>query len=163
MTATRQAQGADATIYTLVSDVKVNFLIYKLRIYYKVVDVFRRGQLQRSTVDAHTNRGDFSSQTEWQTDHYTITAEQYKYSYRAVERNPIVLTVTNLYFAEPAGQPTAFAEYFGDYFSLLPGKAPGAYLARRDGREDEYQYERGQLVKIIKRNPLKNFVIKLLP
>ena len=163
MTATRQAQGADAMIYTLVSDVKVNFLVYKLRIYYKVVDVFWRGRLQRSTVEAHTNRGDFSSLTEWKTDHYDIVAEQYKHSYRAVERNPIALTVTNLYFTEPAGQATAFTEYFGDYFALSPGKTPGTYRARREGREDEYQYERGQLVKIIKKNPLKNFVINLRP
>jgi hypothetical protein len=33
----------------------------------------------------------------------------------------------------------------------------------RDSREDEYQYANGQLVTIIKKNPLKNFIIRLLP
>jgi hypothetical protein len=162
MTATRQQPVGETVTYTLVSDVKVNFLVYKLRIYYKVTNLFRRGQLQVSTVETRTNRGDFLSHTEWKADHYQIVAEQYKYSYRATETRPITEAVTNLYFAEPTGQPTAFAEYFGDYVVLSPGKTPGSYRARRDGREDEYQYEQGRLVKIIKKNPLKNFVITLL-
>lgn len=162
MIATRQPQADQATIYTLVSDVQINFLVYKLRIYYKVVDRFRGGQLQLSTVEAHTNRGDFSSQTEWKTDHYDIVADQYKHSYRAVERHPITVTVSSLYFAEPAKQSTAFAEYFGDYFALSPGKTPGIYRARREGREDEYQYEQGRLARIIKKNPIRNFVIRLV-
>ena len=162
MIATQQPQPNEAVIYTLVSDVKVNFLVYKLTVYYKVVNYFRRGQLQRSTVEAHTNRGNFSSRTEWLGDHYDIVAEQYKHSYHATERKPITLAVTNLYFAEPTGQSTAFAEYFGDYFALSPGKMPGTYRARRAGREDEYQYEQGRLLQIIKKNPLKNFIIRVL-
>jgi hypothetical protein len=163
MTATRQSIGPETATYTLVSDVKVNFLVYKLTVYYKVVNLFRRGQLLRSTVETHTNRGNFGSRTDWKVDHYEIVAEQYKHSYRASESNPIRFGVTNLYFAEPTGQSTAFAEYFGDYFTLSPGRTPGSYRAQRDGREDEYQYEQGRLVRIIKKNPLKNFIIKLLP
>jgi hypothetical protein len=163
MTATRQFTGPETATYTLVSDVQVNFLVYKLRIYYKVVNLFRQGQLQLSTVDARTNRGTFSSRTEWKSDHYDIVAEQYKHSYRATERRPITQTVTNLYFAEPNGQPTAFAEYFGDYFTLTPRPAMGIYRTQRDGSEDEYQYQDGQLVRIVKKNALKNFVIKRLP
>ena len=163
MTATRQSQTDEAVTYTLISDVNVSFLVYKLRIYYKVVDRFQRGQLQFSTVETHTNKGDFSSRVEWRADHYEIVSEQYKHSYRAVDRNPITSTVTTLYFAEPTNQSTVFTEYFGDYFTLSPGKTSGTYRARREGREDEYQYDRGRLVKIIKKNPLKNFIIKPIP
>ena len=68
-----------------------------------------------------------------------------------------------MFFGEPpAGQARAYAEYFGDYFALSPGRK-GAWQAVRDGREDEYQYANGQLVTIIKKNPLKNFIIRLLP
>ena len=35
--------------------------------------------------------------------------------------------------------------------------------ARRDGREDEYQYANGQLVTLIKKNPIKNFIIRYVP
>jgi len=161
MTATRQAPvGADVT-YSLVSDVKVNFLFYHLKIYYQVINRFRNGQLLLSTVEAHTNQGDFASKVEWKGDHYDIVADQYKHHYKATETQPIRYAVTNMFFGEPpAGQVRAFAEYFGDYFALSPGK-PGIWHAVRDGREDEYQYTNGQLVTIIKKNPLKNFIIRL--
>jgi len=163
MTATRarSAAGSDV-VCTLTSDVRVNFLFYRLKIYYRVVNRVRGGQLLLSTVEAHTNQGDFASRAEWRGDHYDIVAEQYKHSYRATERRPITYAVTNLFFAEPTGQPQAYAEYFGDYFALR--RAPdGTTRATRAGREDEYRYANGQLVTIIKKNPLKNFVIRWLP
>ncbi|MDO7848406.1 hypothetical protein Q5H92_18710 [Hymenobacter sp. M29] len=162
MTATRQPPTGPEEVYTLVSDVKVNFLFYHLKIYYQVMNRFRNGQLLLSTVEAHTNQGDFQSRTEWKGDHYTILADQYKHHYEATEKQPIRYAVTNLFFAEPANQTRAFAEYFGDYFALSRAK-DGTIRAVRDGREDEYQYANGQLVTIIKKNPLKNFIIRLLP
>ena len=162
MTATRQPQANAELVYTLVSDVKVNFLFYHLKIYYQVTNRFRNGQLLLSTVDAHTNQGDFKTRTEWKGDHYDILADQYKHHYQATEKQPIRYAVTNLFFGEPAGQPRAFAEYFGDYFAVSRTK-DGTIRAVRDGREDEYQYANGQLVTIIKKNPLKNFIIRLLP
>ena len=164
MTATRQpatAATADAVL-TLTSDVQVNFLLYHLVIYYKVVNRMRGGRLLLSTVDAHTNQGNFSSRTEWRGNHYAIVADQYKHHYRATESRPITYTVTDMFFGEPANQPQAFGEYFGDYF-VLNRAGHGQVRARRAGREDEYQYAQGQLVTIIKKNPLKNFVIRLLP
>ncbi len=162
MTATRQAPVGPDVTYALVSDVKVNFLFYHLKIYYQVTNRFRNGQLLLSTVEAHTNQGDFASKAEWKGDHYDIVADQYKHHYRATETQPIRYAVTNMFFGEPTGQARAFAEYFGDYFALSHSTA-STYHATRDGREDEYQYTNGQLVTIIKKNPLKNFIIRLLP
>ncbi|WP_019948138.1 DUF6134 family protein [Hymenobacter aerophilus] len=165
MTATRQlpTPASPETISTLISDVQVDFLFYHLVIYYKVTNYVRAdGQLRLSTVQARTNQGNFSSRTEWKQDHYDIVADQYKHRYRATETRPIRYTVTDMFFAEPpAGQSRAFAEYFGDFFGVKPGK-PGRYQATRAGREDEYQYQNGQLITLIKKNPLKNFVIRLL-
>ena len=162
MTATRQPLAGTEVRYTLISDVRVKFLFYHLKIYYQVNNWFRDGQLRLSTVDAHTNQGDFASRAEWKTDHYDIVADQYKHHYRATERQPITYAVTNLFFEPPTGQPRAFAEYFGDYFALSAAAGP-TVLARRDGREDEYRYANGQLQTIIKKNPLKNFIIRRLP
>jgi hypothetical protein len=163
MTARRQAPVGPDVTYSLVSDVKVNFLLYHLKIYYQVTNRFRNGQLLLSKVEAHTNQGDFASRAEWKGDHYEIVADQYKHHYKATETQPIHYAVTNLFFGEPPpSQSRAFAEYFGDYFTLTQGKA-GRWQAVRDGREDEYQYLNGQLVTIIKKNPLKNFIIRLLP
>ncbi|MDF7815842.1 hypothetical protein P1X16_30960 [Hymenobacter sp. YC55] len=162
MTATRQLGASSEVVTTLTSDVQVNFLLYHLKIYYQVINRFRGGQLLLSTVEAHTNQGNFASRTEWKADHYDIVADQYKHHYRAIELQPITYTVTDQFFNEPGRHSRAFAEYFGDYFTLTP-TAPSTYRALRDGREDEYRYANGQLVTIIKKNPLKNFVIRLLP
>jgi len=163
MTATRQQVAGNAeSVLTLTSDVKVNFLVYHLKIYYQVVNRFRSGQLMLSTVEAHTNQGDFASRTEWKGDHYDIVADQYKHHYRATEKQAIRYAVTDMFFGEPTGQTRAFAEYFGDYFTISQQES-GIYRAVRDGREDEYQYEKGQLVTLVKKNPLKNFVIRVLP
>lgn len=160
MTASRQLQPSEKTAYTLISDVKVNFLVYKLTVYYRVDNVFQGKKLLLSTVDAHTNRGNFSSRTEWKGNQYDIVARQYKHNLATSEPNPIDYTLTNLFFSEPNGHDRAFSEYFGDYFTL--SRTPkGAYRANRDGREDEYFYEKGKLTKIIKKNPLKNFIIRL--
>jgi hypothetical protein len=53
----------------------------------------------------------------------------------------------------PAAIETRRYAIEGDYFVLSPGKTPA----------DEYEYEQGRLVKIIKKTRLKNFIIRLLP
>lgn len=163
MTATRQPPSATTDeVTTLTSDVQVNFLLYHLKIYYQVINHMRGGQLLLSTVEAHTNQGNFASRTEWKGDHYDIVADQYKHHYRATEMHPIRYTVTDMFFGEPLGQSRAFAEYFGDFFRVQHS-VPGRHQATRDGREDEYHYANGKLVLLIKKNPLKNFNIRLLP
>ena len=163
MTATRQPQpGTADVVYTCTSDVKVTILFYHLKVYYQVTNRVRAGQLMLSTVEAHTNQGDFSSRTEWQGDHYAIRADQYKYHHQATEKDPIAYTVTDMFFGEPQGRGRAYAEYFGDFFGITKA-ASGIYRARRDGREDEYQYANGQLVTLIKKNPIKNFIIRYVP
>ena len=163
LTATRQPQpGTADVVYTCTSDVKVTILFYHLKVYYQVINRVRAGQLLLSTVEAHTNQGDFSSRTEWKGDHYDIRADQYKYHHQGTEKEPISYTVTDMFFGEPQGRTRAYAEYFGDFFGVAKA-APGTYRAHRDGREDEYQYANGQLVTLIKKNPIKNFIIRYVP
>ena len=159
MTATRQSLNAAEVRYTLVSDVQVNFLVYHLKVYYKVINQVHSGQLLLSTVEAHTNQGDFASRTQWKGDHYDIVADQYKHHYRGTLQQPIRYTVTDMFFGAPVGQAQAYGEYFGDYFTLS-ATSTSTYQARRAGREDEYHYADGQLTTIIKKNPLKNFIIR---
>lgn len=161
MTAVRQPLPDNRTTYTLISDVKVKLLVYTITIYYRVINQFAGKKLLLSTVDARTNRGTYASRTEWKGDHYDIVADQYKYQHRAIERSLIDFTISSLYFAEPIGRNRIYAEYFGDYFAVNPS-APGTYQARLDDREDDYLYEKGQLVKVIKHNRLKNFIIRRL-
>ncbi|MBO0938557.1 hypothetical protein J2I47_18540 [Fibrella sp. HMF5335] len=161
MTVTRQLMPGNEVIYTQISDVRVNFLIYKVKVYYKVVSLFRQGQMINATVDAQTNKGNYASRTVWKGDHYDIEANQYKYTRKSTEPRKIDYTVTMLYFSEPTGKQRVYAEYFGDYFNLTSALRSD-YKARLDDREDEYIYEKGRLVKVIKKNALKNFVIRPL-
>ena len=161
MTATRQPLNATEVVYTQISDVQVNLVVYKLKVYYKVISRLKNGQLMLATVEAYTNRGNYSSRTEWTGNHYEIVANQYKYTRKTTETRPIEFTISMLYFSEPIGRQRIYAEYFGDHFTLTNTHRPG-YRARLADREDEYVYEKGQLVQVIKKNALKNFNIRLL-
>ena len=66
-----------------------------------------------------------------------------------------------MYFSEPTGRQRIYAEYFGDYFLMKTSPRP-SYEAKLGDREDEYIYEGGRLVRVIKKNTLKNFNIRLL-
>lgn len=158
MTVTRDRQG-DRELYTTISDVNVNLLLYTVKIYYKTTSEFQKGQLLHSVVEARTNRGNYSSRTDWKGDQYVIEAHQYKHDRKATEKDRIDFTVTSMFFEEPTGRTRVYGEYFGDYFALT--RTPkGTYRATYQDREDEYVYEQGRLVKVIKKNALKNFVIK---
>ncbi|GAB2599890.1 DUF6134 family protein [Spirosoma areae] len=160
MTAMRQPLADNRTTYTLISDVKVNLLVYTVKIYYKTVNQFDGKKLTLATVDARTNRGNFASRTEWKGDHYDIVADQYKYKHQATETQNIDFTSSLLYFYEPTGRSKVYAEYFGDYFTLT--RTDKGYHAVISDRADDYSYENGRLVKIVKHNSVKNFIVRLL-
>ena len=162
MTAVREQQPDNRSTYTLISDVKVKLLVYTVKIYYKAVSQFVGKKLMLATVDAHTNQGNYMSRTEWKGNQYVITAKQYKHERQAVDRDNIDFSISLLYFYEPVGRNRVYSEYFGDYFTL-DKSAAGTYRAQLgDDHEDEYVYEKGRLVKVIKHNKLKNFIVRLL-
>jgi len=150
-----------AVVYEQISDVQFWFF-GKIKIYYKVGSRHAPNhQLLRSDVDATSSRGNFHSDIVWNGDHYDINVEQYKYSRRATEAQPIDFTINRMYFEEPVGRTRVFADYFGNYATVAP-TARGSYRVRIDDREDEYFYEKGRLVKIVKQNSVKNFLVRRL-
>ena len=159
MIAKRENKGNGDILYTIISDVKVNLLIYKVIVYYKTVSLYQQGKLVRATTEARTNKGNFLTQTEWKGDHYDIVANQYKYTHKATLTQPIDYSLSDIYFGEPVGRSRIYSEYFGDYF-VFTSPQKGDYLARLSDREDEYFYEKGELTKVIKKNSLKNFIIR---
>lgn len=151
--------GASGLVYSQVSNTEFWFF-GKIKIHYKTVaQCSTSQQLQRSDVDATTSKGNFKSTVEWRGDHYTIQANQYKYERQATEKQPVMFVTSRLFFEEPSGQRRIFSEYFGD-FAVVEPTSRGSYRVRVHDREDEYFYEKGQLVRIVKKNPLKNFVIR---
>jgi hypothetical protein len=157
-----QITSPTSMVYDQVSDVEFWFF-GKIKVYYKTVsrhDPATR-QLLHSDIDAMSNHGNYQSDIVWQKDHYDINVKQYKYERKAIETQPIDFTTMRLYFEEPVGRTRVFAEYFGDYATIEPTKR-GSYRVRIDDREDEYFYVKGKLVKIIKKNSIKNFAIRLV-
>ncbi|MGA0559929.1 DUF6134 family protein [Larkinella sp. VNQ87] len=155
-----QTSSPTALVYDLISDVEFWFF-GKIKVYYKTVsrhDPATR-QLLRSDTDAKTSRGNYQTDIVWQNGRYDINANQYKYQRKATDSQPIEFTISRLYFEEPVGLNRVFAEYFGNYASVEPTKK-GSYRVRIDDREDEYFYEKGQLVRIVKKNPIKNYTIR---
>ncbi len=94
MTATKQIQG-ELTNYTTVSDVLVNLLIYKVKIYYKTTCQYRGDKLLSGVVEAHTNHGNYASSTVWDGDHYDIKASQYKYDRQSTQTANIDYSIVN--------------------------------------------------------------------
>ena len=161
LTAVRQPQGENQVIYTIISDVKVNLLVYTAKIYYKSVNRFEGKKLMSATVDVRSDHGNYTSTTEWKGDHYDILADQYKYKHHTIEQQNIDFSSSLLYFYEPVGRTKVFAEYFGDYFTVNR-TAAGTYRTMVSDRTDDYIYENGRLVKIIKHNSVKNYTLRLL-
>lgn len=157
-----QITSPNSVVYDQISDVEFWFF-GKVKVHYKTVSRFDPAtrQLLHSDIDALSNHGNFQSDIVWQKDHYDINVRQYKYERKATELQPIDFTAMRLYYEEPVGRTRVFAEYFGDYATIEPTKK-GSYRIRIDDREDEYFYEKGKLIKIIKKNPIKNFVIRLM-
>ncbi|RRB02915.1 hypothetical protein EHT25_16650 [Larkinella rosea] len=159
--AVAQITSPNSVVYDQVSDVECWFF-GKVKVLYKTVSRFDPAtrQLLHSDIDALSNHGNYQSDIIWQKDHYDINVRQYKYERKATESQPIDFTAMRLYYEEPIGRTRVFAEYFGDYATIEPTKK-GSYRVRVADREDEYFYEKGKLIKIIKKNSIKNFVIRL--
>ncbi len=160
MTATRTHGPDKTTQYRLISDVKVNFILFLLKIYYEVNTRQTEDHLVSARVDARTNRGNFYTLTTRSADGYHVESRQHKSEINKVITEKIEHTVINLFFQEPAAIDKAYAEYYGDFFHLKK-VSEGKYIARMGDHQDTYFYQGGQLVKIIKKNPVKDFVMIL--
>ena len=161
ITAVREQHADNRSTYTLISDVKLKLLFYTIKVYYKAVSQYTGEKLMLSTVATQTNQGHYTSRTEWKDDHYVISVSQHKSNRQSVERNNIDFSVSSLYFYEPIDRNKVYGEYVGDYFTLRKTDT-GTYRALLADHEDEYVYEKGRLVKVVKYNKMKNYVVRRL-
>lgn len=145
----------------LESRVRVPLALFTLKVGYVVDSRFGPAQrLIRSRVDAETNRGTFFTQTEGEEPQgYRMTTEQYGKTDEQRISQPIHWTVTRLYYEEPVGIQEVYAEYYGSFVPLKP-RGPGEYVVASGKNRDIYVYHLGQLIKIKKENPWKDFEIR---
>lgn len=143
----------------LESRVKVPLALLTLRVGYVVNSQFLpTRQLRRSHVDAETNRGKFFTRTDEAPKGYRMTTEQHGKSIEEFISKPIHWTVTRLFYEEPIGIQEVYAEYYGTFMPVKP-RREGEYVVEWGKNRDIYVYRKGQLVKIIKENPWKDFEI----
>ncbi len=153
---------ADTAFYSLKSKVDVNFLVYHLKVDYRVKSVFVSNRFEESEVTVISNRGNYFTKTERKGNGYLAMSKQIdKEVSRKIDRE-ITSTFAHLFFNEPLHTDRVYAEFYADFIQLTPTK-PGSYRGDLDENIDEYHYEKGLMVKMVKKNPITDMVIVYQP
>lgn len=141
-----------------VSTVKINLLVYQLKINYEVISKFDSKGLVYSEANAKTNKGDYQTITRRTGDYYHVFSLKGKIDKKI--NNPIFYTSNTLFFEKPAPNSYFFAEYYGIYSPLTSNK-DGSYSSKVAKNSDNYIFHNNDLIQIIKQNPIKNAIMRL--
>lgn len=146
--------------YNLTS--KVSFwLFFKVNVDYSYNSTFLNGQLIKSEVKTHTNKGNFTSTSKWEKDHYKIKVDAYDYKKDTSFTTPITFNVAKLYFEKPTHGSIVYADGYGIFSSAeLEEKS---YLIEVLGNKNRYYFKDGLLVRASMDSPIKNYEVLLIP
>jgi hypothetical protein len=145
--------------YTLISDVNVNLLFFKVKVYYVVKSNYENEVLQSATVDTKTNKGVFHTEISKGKDGYVIKAHQYRHDLESTLTSAIEYSVAKAFFNAPSRQEEVFGEYLGDYLAIIP-RSNGSYVFKKQKQQDRYTYKEGRVNRVGKKFKLLNYVIK---
>jgi hypothetical protein len=145
--------------YLLKSDVSVNFLVYKLVVDYSVKSLISTMGLLNSEVKVISNRGNYTTLTKKSGEDYKVQSIQKGKTILKEVAKPINNTFASLFFNEPSANENVYAEFYADFIQISK-KSKGKYIGELDKNIDEYHYENGELIKIIKKNPITDLVIE---
>ncbi len=159
--ATKTAEGKNFT-YGLSSEVNVNFLVYRLTVDYKVRSSLDSNGLHSSKVSVISNRGNYITETLKTEEGFLATCQRPENEIKKEIKEEVLATFASTFFNEPVALNQIYAEFYAD-FILIEKLGNGKYRGVLDKNEDEYYYENGLLVKIIKKNPITNMVIEYQP
>jgi len=159
MLAIRHNRQDGKMLYTLISDVNVNLLAFKVKVFYVVKSIYENDVLQSATVDTKTNKGVFQTRISKEKDLYEIKAHQYRHDLETTLPAPIDYSVAKAFFNEPARQDQVFGEYLGDYLRITP-QSQGVYVFERKKQHDQYTYKAGRVNQVEKKFKFMNYVIK---
>jgi hypothetical protein len=151
---------ADTTLYQLKSKVDVNFLVYHLKVDYRVKSVYVNERFEGSEVTVISNRGNYYTKTERKGDSFLATSKQMDKELSRKIDQKITSSFAHLFFNEPLRTQHIYAEFYADFIKLNVIK-PGSYRGELDKNIDEYHFEKGLLVKMVKKNPITDMVIVL--
>ncbi|WP_341227863.1 DUF6134 family protein [uncultured Arcticibacterium sp.] len=149
----------DSTSYELKSKVDVNFLVYKLKVDYQVRSVLSKGKLVNSLVKVESNKGNFLTDTQKTTEGYLVKSIQHEDKVNKKMNQDINSTFASIYFNEPNAKDKVYAEYYADFINITK-PSPEYYKGVLNDNVDEYYYENGELMKIVKKNKITDMVLE---
>ena len=158
MTATRENVN-NQTWYTLHSEVSFWFFV-RVRVVYSVKSLYQNNQLIASTVETHSNKGNFISTVTWSKDHYKVQVDGYKYKNAVPIAEPIRYNSARLYFEYPQSISTVLADNYG---LMVPAEniQKDVYAVTVQGNKNKFYFKSGKIIRAVMHHPIKNFEVKL--
>jgi hypothetical protein len=161
MYATKHQVSKDVVNYKVKSDVKVNLLVFTLKIKYEVNSQFDKNGLVFSEAKVNSNKGYFYTTTTFKNGHYEVKSKQEKKEFEKMLTSYITWTSSRLFFDEPSHNQKFYAEYYALFNNVKKNK-DGTFTCQIENNIDKYVYESGKLIKVIKKNPIKNIELRLI-
>ncbi len=161
MHASKHQMGQNVVNYTVKSYVKINLLVFIVKINYEVKSQFDKNRLIFSEAKVNSNKGDFFTSTVFKNGHYEIKSKQEKKEFENVLNSDISWTSSRLFFDEPTHNQKFFAEYYALFNNIKKNK-DGTFTCQIGNNNDMYVYEKNRLLKVIKKNPIKNIELRLI-
>jgi hypothetical protein len=161
MHATKHQVNKDVVNYKVKSDVKVNLLVFTLKIKYEVNSQFDKNGLVFSEAKVNSNKGNFYTTTTFKNGHYEVKSKQEKKEFEKMLTSYITWTSSRLFFDEPSHNQKFYAEYYALFNNVKKNK-DGTFTCQIENNIDKYVYESGKLIKVIKKNPIKNIELRLI-
>jgi len=153
-----KTRAGDRDRYQLES--KVDFWFFgKIKALVTTDAYYNQKQFLQSTMNTHTNKGEFLTTIIWKGDRYHIDAVSYKYEHKGVVRGAMEYSGIKLFFQEPKGINTLLNEHYGTVGQVNKKNAE-YYEVKVEGNTNKYYYENGNLVRAVIEHPIKNYVIK---
>ncbi|MCP9764570.1 DUF6134 family protein [Lacihabitans soyangensis] len=161
MHATKQSLGKGLVKYHVKSDVKVNLLVYTLKIKYEVISQFDKNGLVYSEAKVNSNKGDFFTTTLLKNGIYEVKSKQEKKEFEKTISSDITWSSSRLFFDEPTNNQKFYAEYYALFNNVKKNK-DGTFTCQIENNIDKYVYENQKLVRVIKKNPIKNIELRFI-
>jgi hypothetical protein len=161
MHATKQTLGKDVVKYHVKSDFKVNLLVYTLKVKYEVSSQFDKNGLVYSEAKVNSNRGDYFTTTILKNGIYEVKSKQEKKEFEKTISSDITWTSSRLFFDEPTNNQKFYAEYYALLNNVKKNK-DGTFTCQTENHIDKYVYQNQKLVRVIKKNPIKNIELRFI-
>jgi len=155
-------QVKDSVSYSISSNVDVNFLVYRLKVDYKVKSLMLGGSLLNSSAFVKSNRGNYKTITTASGKSYSIVSERHDKNVTKNVSENITGTFACLFFEEPKNKKRIYAEFYANFIDFTK-PSPHYYRGILDDNIDEFYYENGELVKLVKKNRITDMVIEYQP